>query len=141
MPLPITTPGLFFPAISLMMLAHTNRFLALASLIRSLHDKYKHEEQEQHIIAQIRNLRKRMKLIRALQIFGLLSFLLCSVCMFCIMYEWHAAADVIFVCSIGAFIVSLFLCLLEIILSLEALEEELSDMELLSGRPKRNQTR
>jgi hypothetical protein len=136
MPLPITTPGLFFPAISLMMLAHTNRFLALASLIRSLHDKYKNEGQEKHIIAQIKNLRRRMKLIRALQIFGLLSFLLCAICMFCIIREWNAAADVIFIASIVAFIISLFLSLLEIILSLEALEEELSDMEELSGKTK-----
>lgn len=135
MPLPITTPGLFFPAISLMMLAHTNRFLALASLIRSLHDRYKTEGQ-QHIIAQIKNLRKRMKLIRALQIFGLLSFLLCAVCMFCIISEWNLAADIIFITSIVAFIVSLFLSLLEIILSLEALEEELSDLEELSGKRK-----
>jgi len=141
MPLPITTPGLFFPAISLMMLAHTNRFLTLASLIRSLHDKYKNGGQEQHIIAQIRNLRKRMKLIRSLQIFGLLSFLLCSVCMCCIMYAWHTTADIIFVTSIGTFIVSLILSLLEIILSLEALEEELSDMEVLSGKSKRNHAR
>ena len=40
MELSINTPALLFPAITLLMLAYTNRFLALASLVRSLHDEY-----------------------------------------------------------------------------------------------------
>ncbi|XZF16306.1 DUF2721 domain-containing protein [Chitinophagaceae bacterium MMS25-I14] len=127
--LPVTTPGLLFPAISLMMLAHTNRFLALAQLIRSLHDKYKSDEVRQSVVAQIRNLRRRMKLIRATQFSGVLSFLLCAVCMFCVIKEWAAAADIMFAVSIACFIVSLILSLMEISLSLEALEIELADME------------
>ena len=82
-----------------------------------------------------------MKLIRALQIFGLLSFLLCAICMFCIIRAWDVAADIIFIASIVAFILSLFLSLLEIILSLEALEEELSDLEELSEKRKKIQVR
>src|SRR5690606_1133492 len=39
--LDLTTPALLFPAISLLLLAYTNRFLALASLIRKLHEDYK----------------------------------------------------------------------------------------------------
>ncbi len=130
--LSITTPGLFFPAISLMMLAHTNRFLALAQLIRSLHDKYNNDQGSPHIVMQIKNLRMRMKLLRAMQMFAILSFILCAVCMFCIIQNWGMVANIIFATSIGSFIVSLILSLLEIILSLNALELELSDMEDLS---------
>ncbi len=132
--LSITTPGLFFPAISLMMLAHTNRFLALAQLIRTLHDKYKKEEGSPHIVMQIKNLRMRMKLLRAMQLFAILSFILCAVCMFFIIKEWDTAANIIFATSIVSFIISLILSLLEIILSLNALELELSDMEHLTKK-------
>ncbi|OYW30964.1 MAG: II family cellulose-binding protein, partial [Chthoniobacter sp. 12-60-6] len=35
--LPLSTPSLLFPAISLLMLAFTNRFLGLAAVVRNLH--------------------------------------------------------------------------------------------------------
>ena len=38
--LSLTTPALLFSAISLIMLAYTNRFLAYAAVIRNLHDIY-----------------------------------------------------------------------------------------------------
>ena len=62
MELSITTPALLFPAISLLMLAYTNRFLAMASLIRSLHEKYQTNPDHKHIVEQIRNLRQRIRL-------------------------------------------------------------------------------
>lgn len=132
MELSITTPALLFPAISLLMLAYTNRFLALASLIRNLHDKYKKEPGQQHIVEQLRNLRARIRLIRSMQAFGVLSFLFCVVCMFCIFNSWHMASYIIFAISIIAFIISLLLSLTEITLSTKALELELSDMEELT---------
>ena len=132
MELTITTPGLLFPAISLMMLAHTNRFLALSGLIRSLSDRYRGDPEKKHILVQLRNLRSRLRMIRSMQIFGLLSFLLCAVCMGCVMFEWKTAAAVIFAVSLGSFMVSLVISMLEILLSLHALETELSDMEVRS---------
>jgi len=72
MELSITTPALLFPAISLLMLAYTNRFLALASLIRNLHEQYKKDPDQKHIVKQIRNLRARTRLIRLMQAFGVL---------------------------------------------------------------------
>lgn len=129
MELSITTPGLLFPAVSLMMLAHTNRFLALAQLIRTLHSKYKTEGERQHIVVQIRNLKRRIRMIRSMQLLGVLSFLLCAVCMFCIMKEWTEAAELVFAASIVSFAGSLVISLFEIMLSLKALEVELSDME------------
>lgn len=68
MQLPITTPGLLFPAISLMMLAHTNRFLALSGLIRSLSDRYRGDPGKAHILVQLTNLRSRLRMIRSMQI-------------------------------------------------------------------------
>mgnify|MGYP001174101876 CR=1 FL=1 len=129
MELSITTPALLFPAISLLMLAYTNRFLAMASLIRNLHDKYKKDPKEAHIVDQIRNLRVRIRLIRSMQAFGVLSFLFCVICMYCIFRGWNDAAYVIFAISILAFIVSLVLSLVEITFSMRALELALSDME------------
>ncbi len=129
MELSITTPALLFPAISLLMLAYTNRFLALASLIRNLHDKYKKDPNQKHIVEQIRNLRTRIRLIRSMQALGVLSFLFCVVCMYCIFRNWTEASYVIFAISIVAFMASLLISLFEISLSTKALELELSDLE------------
>lgn len=129
MELSITTPALLFPAISLMMLAYTNRFLALASLIRNLHQQYKSDPNQKHIVEQIRNLRTRIRLIRSMQAFAVISFLFCVVCMFCIFKAWEAAAYIIFAGSIVAFMVSLILSLVEITLSTRSLDLALTDME------------
>lgn len=132
MELSITTPALLFPAISLLMLAYTNRFLAIANLIRSLHAKYKQFPDEKHIITQIKNLRTRIRLIRSMQAFGVLSFLFCVICMFTIFRGWTNASFIVFGISICCFIVSLITSLVEITLSMRALEVELSDMEELT---------
>ena len=134
MELSITTPALLFPAISLLMLAYTNRFLALANLIRTLHDKYRKEPARKNIITQISNLRTRIHLIRLMQAMGVLSFLFCVVCMFTIFRGWNEASYLIFALSILCFIISLVTSLIEITLSVRALEVELSDMEDLSDR-------
>ena len=132
MELSITTPALLFPAISLMMLAYTNRFLALASLIRNLHAQYKKEPAEKHLVQQIRNLRARIRLIRSMQGFGVLSFLFCIICMFSIFNRWDMVSYIIFAASLLSFGISLVLSLTEIILSMRALEVELGDMEELT---------
>jgi len=41
MELSINTPALLFPAISLLLLAYTNRFLAIANLVRRLYEDYR----------------------------------------------------------------------------------------------------
>lgn len=134
MELSITTPALLFPAISLLMLAYTNRFLALANLIRTLHDKYRKEPARKNIITQISNLRTRIHLIRLMQAMGVLSFLFCVVCMYTIFRGWNEASYIIFALSILCFIISLVTSLVEITLSVRALEVELSDMEDLTDR-------
>jgi hypothetical protein len=81
MELGLMTPALLFPAISLLLLVYTNRFLTLANLIRELHKNYK-TNPEQVILAQISNLRYRVRLIRDMQVWGIASFFLSSLSMF-----------------------------------------------------------
>jgi hypothetical protein len=132
MELSITTPALLFPAISLLMLAYTNRFLAIANLIRSLHAKYQQFPNEKHIVTQIKSLRMRIRLIRSMQAMGVLSFLFCVVCMYTIFRGWREASYIVFAISISCFIISLITSLVEITLSMRALEVELGDIEELT---------
>ncbi|MDE3251181.1 MAG: DUF2721 domain-containing protein [Bacteroidota bacterium] len=129
MDITINTPALFFPAISLIMLAYTNRFLALSNRVRSLHDKYQNHEQKLIIHGQIKNLRYRLKLIKNMQALGVVTFLSSIMCMYLIYIDSMEAAKIIFAFSLIAFSASLALSLLEIQLSTKALELELSDME------------
>ena len=130
MNLSINTPALLFPAISLIMLAYTNRFLALANLVRNLHAKYTSESKNGLIHDQIKTLRYRLRLIKNMQAFGICSFITCIACMFFIYIGKELTAEVLFAISLLFFIASLFTSLIEIILSTKALEYELSDMEL-----------
>ena len=129
MDITINTPALFFPAISLVMLAYTNRFLALASVVRNLHSQYNQADKKQKIHDQIRNLKYRLRLVKNMQAFGVLSFLSCIFSMYFIYINKMSWADIMFGVAILAFIVSLIMSLVEIQLSTKALELELSDME------------
>ena len=129
MELSINTPALLFPAISLVMLAYTNRFLSLSNRVRKLHDKYAEHEQKVIILGQIKNLKYRLKLIKRMQTLGVLSFLFCIGCMFFVYLQIFSVAHVVFASSLLLFAASLLLSLLEIRLSTRAIELELSDME------------
>ena len=124
----LTTPALLFPAISLLLLAYTNRFLTIATLIRSLHSKYK-VEPDKLIWGQIKNLRLRVKLIRNMQVLGVLSLLLCVVCMFIIFAGNLPLAETIFGISLVLLIASLAVSAWEIQISVRALNIQLSDIE------------
>ena len=67
MEISFNTPALLFPAISLLLLAYTNRFLALANLVRKLHDDYKAGQRTQTLLRQIHSLRLRLRLVRYMQ--------------------------------------------------------------------------
>ena len=129
MEISFNTPALLFPAISLIMLAYTNRFLALSSRVRNLHDKYQNQEQKHIIHGQIKNLRYRLKLIKNMQALGVVTFLGCILCMYLIHVQFMLAANVVFAISLLSFSASLLLSLLENQLSTKALELELSDVE------------
>jgi hypothetical protein len=124
----LTTPALLFPAISLLMLAYTNRFLALSSLIRTLYSQYQ-ETKDTRVLAQIGNLRRRIFLIRNMQALGVGSMLLCMACMFVLFIGQPLAGKVLFAISLLCMIVSLTLSFWEISISVDALNVQLHDME------------
>lgn len=128
----LTTPALLFPAISLLLLAYTNRFLAIANIIRQLHKSYL-ENPKSVLEGQIKNLRIRLFLIRRMQIFGLLSFFLCVLSMIFIYQENQEWGGIIFGVSLFSLLLSLGISMREIQLSTKALEIELSDMEFDRG--------
>jgi hypothetical protein len=126
----INTPALLFPAITLLMLAYTNRFLALATLIRNLHAKYKQVQEERDVIkAQIRNLKKRLVLIKQMQAAGITSFFFCVLSMLFFFLQYEVWAIAIFGLSLIFLLLSLALSLHEVYISTKALEIELKNME------------
>lgn len=131
--LSINTPALLFPAITLLMLAYTNRFLAVAGRVRKLHDEYiTGTVREKNILGQIRNLRSRLNLIRYMQGLSVISFLMCVLDMYFIYRGWMHVAHYIFALALIFLFVSILLSLLEINKSTKAIDIELSDMEELS---------
>lgn len=128
MELTLTTPALLFPALSLLMLAYTNRFLVIAGLIRSLHSKYQ-ENQDETIMGQIKNLRRRVVLIRDMQIFGVGSLFVCVFCMYLLFAGETLWGKVTFGLSLILLMISLGISLKEIQISVNALNLQLSDLE------------
>ena len=126
--LTLTTPALLFSAISLIMLAYTNRFLAYAAVIRDLHDKYL-QKKDSILIAQIKNIKQRLYLTRSMQIFGISSLLLCVLTMFLIYIQQHNIAIWVFGFALLLLIISLSLLIIEIQISVKALEHHISDIE------------
>lgn len=128
MELTIQTPALLFPAISLLMLAFTNKFLAIAGLIRNLVSDY--EKNAHHLLKnQIESLKRRLQLIRWMQVFAVASMLFCVVTMYLIYAGWQLVAQLLFGIGLVLMMVSLMMCLIEIVLSAGALRLILSDLE------------
>ncbi|MDR2037555.1 MAG: DUF2721 domain-containing protein [Bacteroidales bacterium] len=126
--LTLTTPALLFSAISLILLAYTNRFLSYAQLVRTLKDK--HIANPNSVTeAQIINLRKRLNLVRNMQIFGIGGLLFCVASMFFIYIELNLTGAYVFGAGLVLLIISLSICIWEIIISVKALDIYLNDME------------
>lgn len=133
MELTISTPALLFPTVSLLMLAYTNRFLALAAIIRKLHADWK-QSPDPIYLAQIKNLRKRLRLIRDMQTLGILALLFCLVCMTMLLTGCPDAARWVFGASLLLMTFSLVLLLWEIQLSGGALNLHLRNIEMGSDK-------
>ena len=124
----LTTPALLFPAISLLLVAYTNRFNAISSRIRALHSSYKNSPNE--ILAhQIQNLRKRVYIIRNMQGLGVASLFLCVVCMFALFAGKLLLGQTIFGASLLLMLGSLGYSLQEIFISVHALNLELGEIQ------------
>lgn len=124
----ITTPTLLFPAVSLLLLAYTNRFLALANVIRKLHADYK-VKPDQRYLGQIANLRYRIRLVRNMQFSGVSSLLLCTICIILLSLGFMEVSEILFIISVVMMMVSLIFSLREIQMSVQALDLHLQDLE------------
>ncbi|WP_294454269.1 DUF2721 domain-containing protein [uncultured Bacteroides sp.] len=124
----LSTPALLFSAVSLILLAYTNRFLSYAQLVRTLKEQYvqKHSEVT---AAQIDNLRRRLYLTRSMQVLGISSLFLCVITMFLIYIGFHTTAVYVFGVALLLLIASLGISIWEIHISVKALEIHLKDME------------
>ena len=128
MQITLTTPALIFPAISLLFLAYTNRFLTLANLTRDLYARHK-AAPDPALRAQLHNLRYRIGIIRHMQIFGVLSFFGCVLCMFLLFAGLSKVSEIVFGASLISLLVSLALSLLELFVSIEALKLQIRDID------------
>lgn len=132
----LTTPAILFPAISLLLLAFTNRFLALANLVRQLHATYKTDPDE-ILLGQISNLRYRINLIRDMQAYGVFSLFLCVICILVLFVGWVVIGKWIFVASLGFMAISLAISMREIQISGGALDLQLNDLETMEQNKKK----
>ncbi|MDI3491710.1 MAG: hypothetical protein PWP11_2987 [Thauera sp.] len=123
----LTTPALLFPAISLLLLAYTNRFLTLAQVIRQLNAST--DRGADLVQRQLPGLKRRIALTQYMQGFGVLSFLLCALSMFALFLEAQAAGKLLFGASILTLALSLVLSLVEVLISTEALSVVVQDLE------------
>ncbi len=130
MQLDITTPAMVFPAMSIMVLAYTNRFIAISNRVRSLHSHYQLSKDEAHA-AQIKLLLKRLMLIRNMQAAGITGFLFSVLSIAAILLKLNTAALILFGISLLCLSASLCLSFAEIYLSVHAMKV-LLDQDILS---------
>lgn len=136
----LTTPALLFSTISLLLLAYTNRFLGLASVIRKLHAEHLETPREVYV-EEIRNLRKRIHLIRDMQTLGAASLLACTLCMLVLIAEIQWLGTWLFIGALLLMAASLTLSIIEIRMSVGALNLHLKGMELESESTEPNRSK
>ena len=129
----MATPTLLFSAVSLIMLAYTNRFLSYAQLVRNLKDQYLQNRSEV-TAAQIENLSKRLYLTRSMQILGISSLFFCVISMFLVYIHLRLLSIYVFGFALLLLIASLGVSIREIVISVKALELHLKDIS--DGRKK-----
>jgi hypothetical protein len=126
--LPLSTPSLLFPAISLIMLAYTNRFLGIAKVVRDLYAEWR-DSRDPTLEAQIESLRRRIRLIRSMQAMGVLSMIACVVSMGFLFFGYQMGGQLAFLLSLVLMVISLAYSFWEVALSGRALEILLGKMK------------
>ena len=124
----ITTPSLLFPAISLLLLAYTNRFVVLTNVVRQL---TRDDNVETCLVRrQLDNLKLRLHVIRLMQGFGVLSFVVCTVSMFFLFLNWQLGGEILFGTSLVFLVISLIMSLYEVHISTKAINMELERLNI-----------
>lgn len=133
MTLGLTVPALLFPAVSLLYLSYNGRFLALASLIRTLHREWQ-QSCDETLLYQIENLRRRLRLIRSMQLCGAGSFILAALSMTFLFFGSELGGNLSFGAALLLLISSVALLLRENAISVQALEMMLQSVPLPEPR-------
>jgi len=124
----LTTPALLFPAISLLLVAYTNRFNVITTRIRSMSAAYK-SAPDDLVMAQIHSLRNRIYIIRNMQAYGVGSLFMCVLCMFALFADELVVGKILFAISLLMMLASLAYSLYEVLVSVNALKLELNALE------------
>jgi hypothetical protein len=119
---------LLFSATSLILLAYTNRFLTIATIVRQLKKTYDRDESKS-ILLEIKNLNKRLTLIRNMQLYGVLCLFLSVFAMLLLFLEQQTASIYLFGLSLLTLLISLGISFWEISISVTALRLNLSDLK------------
>lgn len=122
-----STPALLFPAISLLFISYTNRFISYADLVRRLHERWR-TDGSPALQMQIENLHHRIGLIRNMQVSGAVSLLLAVVCMVLLFFDLILAAEVVFILSLALLSASMAFLVVEVSISIRALNLQLQDL-------------
>ncbi|WP_086931233.1 DUF2721 domain-containing protein [Agarilytica rhodophyticola] len=129
MEMTVTTPSLLFPAISLLLLAYTNRFMVLSNVIRQL-SNMDGAESKDIVKRQVTSLRKRLYIIRLMQVFGVLAFVICTLSTFALFLTWLEGGKVLFGSSLILLTISLLFSLYEVHISTAAINIEIEKLDL-----------
>lgn len=124
MSLNITDPAILFPGISLLFLAYTNRYLAIANIIRQL-NKVIDDQFDENRESQIQNLLFRIRLIRLMQLFGILAFICCIISISSMLLGFPVFGEIAFGGSMITMLVSLCVAFMEVAKSGDGLRLEI----------------
>ena len=123
----ITTPALVFPAISLLFIAYTNRLHSLSVLIRIMTTEGNKEAPSKQTKDQLEILQKRVNYIKRMQVFGIISFILCLFTIICLYIGQDSIANYVFSLALLMLVASLLFALFETLQSTRALNIHLNN--------------
>lgn len=124
----LTTPAILFPAVSLLLIAYTNRYLAIARLIRELKTAHKKEENPIYL-RQIRILKRRERFIRNMQMFAIASLFCCTFAIAMIYLGEERWGSMVFGVALLLMLISLGISFRDILMAGGALKIELEELE------------
>lgn len=128
MTIDLSVTAMLFPAISLLLLAYTNRFLTIGRLIRDLHQRWTVDRSEV-TRREIGNLRRRLHLIQQMQLVGVLALAASTVATVLVLVGLGTSGAIVFLISLLLLLLSLVISAEEIRISCRAIEMELQALE------------
>ncbi len=124
-----------FPAIPLMMISFGNRYTAVSTLIRKIHDEFinkkidKNDKSAQRYLSQLEILQYRLNFVIAIQTLSGLAFIANLISISFGVMGKIIIAKYFFIISVIVFCLTLLIFIFEIQLSSKALKKHLEDLE------------